>query len=207
MAVEIDYKQTKRAYAFEMWMKSPMPMVTIIKTLDVTRLVKYAGKNKLKFNMLLCWCIGKAASQMDEFYIIPVDGKLMKYEHLAIDVVLTVKSGAISTCSIPYSDDLTKFNESYLKLTSQVYDSCNMYALDDTYGIIGTSALIKYEVDGVVNQYSGIYNNPFLIWGKYRKHWWKFRLPLSFQFHHVQMDGGNACEFLESLQKEIDNLK
>ena len=30
-----------------------------------------------KFNMLLCWCIGKAAAGMEDFYLLPVGDKLM----------------------------------------------------------------------------------------------------------------------------------
>ena len=40
MKQEIDPKNTSRAQAFELWMKSPMPMVTLTKTFDVTRLRK-----------------------------------------------------------------------------------------------------------------------------------------------------------------------
>ena len=32
---ELDPKQTPRAAAFELWMRAPMPMVTLTKTLDV----------------------------------------------------------------------------------------------------------------------------------------------------------------------------
>ena len=60
-----------------------------------------------------------------------------------------------------------------------------------------------YEIDGAVNIYAGCYNNPFLIWGKYRKKWLRTTLPVSFQFHHTQMDGIPAAEFLERLQQEI----
>ena len=42
---EIDPMATSRAYAFEMWMNAPMPMVTFFRTLDVSALVK-AGKKK-----------------------------------------------------------------------------------------------------------------------------------------------------------------
>ena len=40
MKQEINPKETSRAYAFEMWMKAPMPMVTFFKTLDVSHLVR-----------------------------------------------------------------------------------------------------------------------------------------------------------------------
>jgi hypothetical protein len=44
---EINPKETTRAYAFELWMKAPMPMVTFFKILDVSRLVKIS-KNGTK---------------------------------------------------------------------------------------------------------------------------------------------------------------
>ena len=59
---EVDPKTTKRAAAFELWMRAPMPMVTLFKTLDVTPLVRWSSKYRCKLNMLMCWSIGKAAS-------------------------------------------------------------------------------------------------------------------------------------------------
>ena len=35
---EVNPQETSRAYAFEMWMNAPMPMVTFFKTLNVSRL-------------------------------------------------------------------------------------------------------------------------------------------------------------------------
>lgn len=61
--------------------------------------------------------------------------------------------------------------------------------------VIGTSALAGYEIDGTVNIYAGCYNPPFLIWGKYRKKWLRTTLPVSFQFHHTQMDGVRPRNF------------
>ena len=83
MKQEINPKNTSRAQAFELWMKSPMPMVTLTKTFDVTRLRKVGRRRRVEFNMLLCWCIGKVASRMEEFYFLPEQGKLYKYDHLA----------------------------------------------------------------------------------------------------------------------------
>ena len=42
--------------------------------------------------------------------------------------------------------------------------------------------------------------------GKYRKKWLRAKLPVSFQFHHTQMDGVPAAEFLERLQREIKEI-
>ena len=73
--------------------------------------------------------------------------------------------------------------------------------------VIGTSAVVNTELDGVVGMNSGIYNNPFLFWGKYRKKWLRYELPVSYQFHHTQMDGAHAGLFLEKLQNAIRELK
>ncbi|MBQ2368433.1 MAG: chloramphenicol acetyltransferase, partial [Bacteroidaceae bacterium] len=72
---------------------------------------------------------------------------------------------------------------------------------------IGTSALVDCDIDGVVGMYSGIFNNPFLFWGKYRRRLLKTTLAVSFQFHHTQMDGAHAARFLAELQKEINNQR
>lgn len=203
---ELDPKQTSRAEAFALWMKAPMPMVTLFKTLDVTRAARLSRRRGLKFNLLLCWCVGRAASRVPEFFTLPVGEKLIRYGHLAVNTVVAVQGGGISTCDIPFSQDLEQFRRDYLRLTKQVHDTGAPHDLGDGYMVIGTSALPQTEIDGAVNIYAGIYNNPFVIWGKYRKNLLRVVLPVSFQFHHTQMDGGHAAVFLEALQKEIRSL-
>lgn len=202
---EVNPKETTRAYAFEMWMKAPMPMVTLIKTLDVSRLRRISRKCGLKFNMLMCWCISKAAMQVKELYMLPVGDKLMQYDTIAVNTIVSNCEGEVSSCDIPFSDDLSKFNADYLRLTRQVAETCENHDIADSM-VIGTSALAQYEIDGAIGMYSGIFNNPFMIWGRYRKSWFKTRLTVSFQFHHTQMDGAHAARFLNLLQKEIEKL-
>jgi len=202
MKQEINPQESIRAEAFSMWMSSPMPMVTLLKTYNVSHLVKVSRRTGMKFTMLMCWCIGKAASSIDEFFLLPENQRLFRYDRLAINIVVQNVKGGISLCDVPFSDDIEQFNVNYLELTSQAAKSCKSTALDD-YMIVGTSALPQTELDCIVNQYSGRYNNPFLAWGKYRKGWFKTTLPVSFQFHHAQMDGGHAAKFLQCLQDEI----
>lgn len=181
---EVNPKETTRAYAFEMWMQAPMPMVLFFRTLDVGRLVRLSRRKGLKFNMLMCWCIGRAASGIEEFYLLPVGGKLMRYDTIAVNTIVADRRGEVSSCDIPFSDDLRRFNGDYLRLTRQVAESCENHDLTDSM-VIGTSALAQYEIDGAVGMYSGVFNNPFLIWGKYRRRWLKTTLTVSFQFHHT----------------------
>ena len=201
----VNPKDTSRAKAFELWMSSPMPMVTLTKTFDVTRLHRIAKRKGLSFNMLLCWCIGKAASQIKEFYTLPEHGQLFNYDCLAINVIVNNCNGDINSCDVPYCDDLEKFNRDYTALTQSASSSCQSTFVDGAM-VIGTSAMTATELDSIVNQYTDQFCNPMVMWGRYRKKWLKVSLPISFQFHHVQMDGGHAAHFLEELQKVMNSI-
>ena len=203
----IDPKETTRASAFELWMKAPNPMVTFFKTLDVTNLIKVSKKKKLKFNMLMDYCIGSAAVDIKEFYILPVGDKLIKYDTIAVNTIVKNKTGEVSSCDILYTDDLEKFNSDYIKYTRQTAETCEDRDLSSDCMVIGTSAIIDTEIDGAVGMNSGIFNNPFIIWGKYRKKFFKYYLPISLQFHHTQMDGAHAGKFLQNLQNKINAIK
>lgn len=206
MPKEINPKETTRADAYELWLKAPNPMVTFFKTLDVTNLVKVSKKRNLKFNMLLDLCIGKAATQVKEFYMLPVGEKLMQYDTLAVNTIVKNKTGEVSSCDILFQPDLDAFNREYLTYTAQVAETCQNRDLSAGSMVIGTSAILDTEIDGAVGMNSGIFNNPFLIWGHYRKKFFTYQLPISFQFHHTQMDGAHAGKFLEKLQQEINHL-
>lgn len=207
MASAINPNDTTRAVAYELWMQAPNPMVTFFKTLDVTHLVKLSRKRGLKFNMLLDYCIGKAAVNIPEFYLLPVGEALMQYNSIAVNTIVLNRTGQVSSCDLPYSDTLEQFNRDYLTYTSQTAETCQDHDLSEESMVIGTSAIVDTELDGAVGMNSGIFNNPFLIWGKYRKRWFRYELPISFQFHHTQMDGAHAGRFLGNLQREIDQLR
>ena len=198
---------TTRAQAFELWMKAPNPMVTFFKTLDVTRLVRIGRRKGLKFNMLMDWCIGKAAAGIKEFYLLPVGDRLVQYDALAVNTIVKNRTGEVSSCDIRFNEDMEAFNQEYLKRTAEVANTCADRDLSEECMVIGTSAIIDTEIDGAVGMNSGIFNNPFIIWGRYRKRWFRYNLPISFQFHHTQMDGAHAGRFLQCLQEEINKVK
>ena len=155
----------------------------------------------------MCYCIGKAASAVKEFYLLPVGDKLMQYDTIAVNTIVANAKGEVSSCDLPLSADLDQFTHDYVRLTRQVAESCTDHDLSQESMVIGTSALAQYEIDGAVGMYSGIFNNPFMIWGKYKRQWLKTTLTVSVQFHHTQMDGAHASRFLDELQREINGVK
>ena len=205
MKKEVNIEETTRAEAFSLWMTSPMPMVTLTKTFNVTKVLRASKRRGIKFNALLCWCIGKAASNIKEFYILPEKDKLFKYDSIAINVIVNNNKGGINSCDITFSNDLREFANEYNRLTIQAANECKSSFIDNSM-IIGTSAMIQTQLDSIVNQYTDKFCNPMVMWGKYRRNWIKTTLPISFQFHHVQMDGGHGANFLEQLQRVINEL-
>ena len=205
MKIEVDPRETTRAEAFDLWMTSPMPMVTLTKTFNVSKLLKASKRRGIKFNTLLCWCIGKAANNIKEFYLLPEKDKLFQFDSIAINVIVNNSKGGINSCDIAYTDDTGQFAKEYNRLTAQVATQCKSSFIEDSM-IIGTSAMIETELDSIVNQYTDKFCNPMLMWGIYRRHWIKTTLPISFQFHHAQMDGGHAASYLKQLQKVINEL-
>ena len=137
-------------------MSAPNPMVTLFKTLDVTPLVRFGRKRGLKFNMLLCRCIGKAAGGIKEFYTLPVGRELLQYDSIAVNTIVKNKNGELSSCDVPFSDSLAQFNADYLRLTHAAAESCENHDLTDSM-VIGTSAIVDTEIDGAVGMNSGIF--------------------------------------------------
>lgn len=207
MVREINPKDTTRCSAYELWMKAPNPMVTFFKTMDVTNLIRISKRKHLKFNMLMDYCIGKAAVDVKEFFILPVGDKLIQYDAIAVNTIVRNNTGEVSSCDILYSDDFEVFMQEYLQYTTQVAETGQDRDLSDDCMVIGTSAIVDTELDGVVGMNSGVFNNPFLFWGKYRKKGFRYFLPISFQFQHTQMDGAHAGRFLDNLQNEINCMK
>ena len=204
---EIDPKTTARAQQFEIWKNAPNPMLVFVKKMDVTNLIKISRRKRLKSNMLLDYCVGKAAIDQQEFYLLPMGDKLMRFDKIAINTIVKNHTGEASSCDIEFTKDFEKYKHDYLRYTEQVAKSCKDRDLSEECMVIGTSAIVDTELEFAGGMYSGIYNNPFIIWGKYSKHFFKYYLNISFQFHHAQMDGMHAARFLNNLQQTINTLR
>lgn len=201
---EIDPELTSRGQSYKDFIDAPMPMVTIFQEKDVTRLVRKCRKG-YKYHMLMCYCIGQAAKSVPEMLLQIRDKTMLSYDKFAIDVIVSNKKGTLSYVDVPLVDDLEEFNRLYLERTKRAAENCeNIYITDSS--IICTSALVRYEIDGIVNLYHTVYDHPFLAWGKCTRRWFRYKQKISFQWHHAIMDGEHACRFLQEFQNQVDKL-
>lgn len=206
MVKEINPKETSRAGAFDLFMNFAYPMLTGIKTFDITNLMKVAQKTGTSKDLLLNYCIGKAAEPIQEFYLLPVEKKLMQYDSLAVRAVVTNKDNGKNNCDIETGKDLETFREQYTKITEESAQNCTDRELLNERMVIFTQAYEHIEMDGVIPAFSGKYNNPLLLWLKYKKKGFRYYLTVTFRYHHAQMDGEQAGRFFNNIQKEIDSL-
>lgn len=74
MKTEIQPQDSNRAEAFRLWMSSPMPMVTLVKTMDVCRLVKVSRKSGIKFTTMMCSLFRTTLPVSFQFHHVQMDG-------------------------------------------------------------------------------------------------------------------------------------
>ena len=108
---EIDPQRTNRAQQFEIWKNAPNPMLVFVKKMDVTNLIKISRRKRLKFNMLLDYCIGKAAINQKEFYLLPVGDKLMQFDKIAVNTMVKNHIGGVSSCDIEFNADFNMYSQ------------------------------------------------------------------------------------------------
>lgn len=73
-------------------------LITLLKVVDVTNLIRVSKRKHMRFNMLLGYCIGKTAVNIKEFYILPAGDKLMQYDEIAVNTIVKNKEGEINSC-------------------------------------------------------------------------------------------------------------
>ena len=205
MRIEIDPMETSRRSQFECFRNCACPTIVATKIYDVTPLLRYGRKHNMKFNMLLCWLMGKVASKIDVLYTIYEPYRLYKYDKICVNIVVPSSNDCVNLCDVPYNDSLEQFAADYDRITYQSIHEQRDILLDD-YARLGTSAVIQTELASVTGGYNDKYTNPFLSWARYHKGWLKTTLPITLRANHIQMDGGHCARYLEMLQEEIKNI-
>ena len=198
-----------RQMEYDYWMKSKMPMAHIGTTLDVTRIIRFCKKNKeVPLNAAMCYCIGQAVNKIKEGHLL-IEGENMIWSDVVnVQTIVKDKNGSLRFCDLPTVDSFTQYVDNYRRIVKEVYDSCSHHFLDDRI-FIGTSCLsTRLPIDIAVNQWNDSFQNLFLMWGAYKRHFFrKYELTMILQFHHVQINGGEVCHFFETLQDEFNKIQ
>lgn len=208
MKKKITPAEAGRELEYSYWINNSMPMFHLTATLDITRLVRLSRKDKrMKMNMLMCYCIVRAAQKVKEFHTLIANKEFIWSDRINVQTILKDKEGQLRFVDLPCTDSLEEFSENYYRIGKEVWEKCEHH-LDEDALFIGTSCLsTSLPLDAVVNQCNESFLNPFLMWGAYRRQFpWRYKLSISLQVHHVQINGSEACQFLELLQDEMNSI-
>lgn len=207
MLEKINPVESSRAFAYKYLGEQGVPTVTLIKRFDVTN-VKRAVKKGHKFNCVINYLILKSAMGIPEFFL-KIDGKtqeLFKSDKLSIRFMSKKGNGVLAYCGVEYAEDFLTFEQKYLEAVKYCRENnCDKF-IEDT-AIIGSSTVPWTSLVGAVNGYWPDFTNPFLILPKTEKKFFRYYMNISFQSHHLQMDGEQACRYLETLQENIKKFK
>ena len=55
-----------------------------------------------------------------------MNGRIIQYDSIAVNTIVANRVGEVSSCDVPFSDNLQQFNADYLRLTKQVAESCRI---------------------------------------------------------------------------------
>lgn len=196
---------TPRQSSYEDFKHCACPTIMLSKVFDITRVVRMARRHGLKLNMLLCWIIGKAASEIREFYVLYEQHMLHEYDSLSLNIVVDA-GDAIFLCDVPYSPSLKQFAEDYDRICAQTISERHNI-LFDNHARVGTSTLVQTELSFFTGGYNEKYTNPFITWGRYHKGWFRSTLPVTLRVNHIQMDGGQCARFLAGMERIIEDIQ
>lgn len=183
-------------------------MVHITVTLDISHLVLLCKKNKhIPLNAALCYCIGKAANQVKECHLLLKGEEIIWSDIVNVQTIVKDKEGQLRFCDLPANDNLEEYVSQYYRLVKEVKEKCDNHFEEDRI-FVGTSCVsTRMPIDCCVNQWNDSFQNLFLMWGAYKKCFFrKYKLTMTMQFHHVQINGGEVCKYFEILQKEIKSI-
>ena len=48
------------------------------------------------------WCIGRAASRIKEFHMLPVGDRLIRYDSIAVNTIVANSRGEVSSCDLKF---------------------------------------------------------------------------------------------------------
>lgn len=202
---KVNLQKYKNKDMYERFIKEPFPSVCVTGSFDISNVWKQKKKGH-SLNALLCYCMLKAAQNIEEFhYSIKEDG-LYYYNNVKTNAVVNGKDGLLYYADYKYFDNFLDFENEYKRVNEYCYENCTNFQ-EDTGALIATSAIPEFPFISISLGVSITFWDNFLLWGKYETKGLKKKLNISLRFHHATIDGQTAAKYFNELQKQFDLIK
>ena len=173
---------------------------------DVTRFRQKVKEEGLSFTLSFVYAVCKCANEIEALRYRFLDGKIVLYDK--IDTAFTYlnkETGLFKVVNVPFVDDLSK----YVGLASKKAEEQKEYFTGPLGNdVFQCSPMPWVTYTHISHTNSGRKDNatPLIDWGKYYEKDGKTLMPVSIQAHHSFVDGLHIGQFVDVLQKYLDNI-
>ena len=200
----IDESKWERAMHCMVFRNSIEPAFCVTFETDITKFKSKVKEKGLSFTLAMVYAVCKAANEVEALRYRFLDGKVVLYEK--IDTAFTYlnkESGLFKVVNVPFVDDLSE----YVKLASQTAENQKEYFTGPLGNdVFQCSPMPWVRYTHISHTNSGKKDNatPLFDWGKYYEKDGKLLMPVSIQAHHSFVDGLHIGQFVDILEKYLN---
>lgn len=207
----IDTNSWKRKPYFDHYFNQIRCTYSITVNIDITNVLSFKDRNKVKLYPLLIYVISKAVNKYEEFRTAINDrGEIGVWKTLSpCYTVFHKDSESFSNIWTEWNDDLNLFLSNFEQDSKQFGQIDRIDAKPNTpANVFPISSLPWTTFTGFnLNIFAdGTYLLPIFTYGKYFKDGNRYLIPLSIQVHHAVCDGFHVSRLINEIQQECSNM-
>lgn len=207
----IDTNSWKRKPYFDHYFNQIRCTYSITVNIDITNVLSFKDRNKVKLYPLLIYVISKAVNKYEEFRTAINDrGEIGVWETLSpCYTVFHKDSESFSNIWTEWNDDLNLFLSNFEQDSKRFGQIDRIDAKPNTpANVFPISSLPWTTFTGFnLNIFAdGTYLLPIFTYGKYFKDGNRYLIPLSIQVHHAVCDGFHVSRLINEIQQECSNM-
>lgn len=207
----IDTSSWKRKPYFDHYFNQIRCTYSITVNIDITNVLSFKDRNKVKLYPLLIYVISKAVNKYEEFRTAINDrGEIGVWETLSpCYTVFHKDSESFSNIWTEWNDDLNLFLSNFEQDSKRFGQIDRIDAKPNTpANVFPISSLPWTTFTGFnLNIFAdGTYLLPIFTYGKYFKDGDRYLIPLSIQVHHAVCDGFHVSRLINEIQQECSNM-
>ena len=207
----IDTSSWNRKPYFDHYFNQIRCTYSITANIDITNVLSFKDRNKVKLYPLLIYVISKAVNKYEEFRTAINDrGEIGVWETLSpCYTVFHKDSESFSNIWTEWNDDLNLFLSNFEQDSKRFGQIDRIDAKPNTpANVFPISSLPWTTFTGFnLNIFAdGTYLLPIFTYGKYFKDGNRYLIPLSIQVHHAVCDGFHVSRLINEIQQECSNM-
>lgn len=207
----IDTSSWKRKPYFDHYFSQIRCTYSITVNIDITNVLSFKDRNKVKLYPLLIYVISKAVNKYEEFRTAINDrGEIGVWETLSpCYTVFHKDSESFSNIWTEWNDNLNLFLSNFEQDSKRFGQIDRIDAKPNTpANVFPISSLPWTTFTGFnLNIFAdGTYLLPIFTYGKYFKDGNRYLIPLSIQVHHAICDGFHVSRLINEIQQECSNM-